>query len=806
MVAIGSFGKNLSVALEEQSKSLLGADLQVRSRQEFSAEQRELLDSLGVKRSYQVSFASMISFPTVEGTRLVQTRVIDGEFPYYGSLESNPPEGTASYRKGEGMLVEENLLLQYGVKVGDLAKLGEVTAPIVGALRQVPGENLAIGTIAPRVFLPQTMLERSKLIGARSIARHHCYLLFDNLEKLDAARTKLNEARRQFSWGLDDVEERKEELGDTLRNLQRFLNLSGFVALLLGAIGIASAIQTHIQRRLDSVAILRCLGGSVGQTMAIYVIQAAVLGVLGVLAGTAAGLLIMRQLPALISDFIPLNTDTAVYWEPILKAGLVGFAISILFALLPLMRVRLVSPLIVLRRATTTFTGVDPWSRLIYAGIVAAVTLFALSQSERWYHGLGFSAGLCLTLFFLWMTARGIICVTKRSVRPNWPYVVRQGISSLYRPNNRTGFLMVSLGLGVFMILTLYLTQYTLVRQLFPIASGNKPNAILFDVQPDQTERVKDLLKREGLPVLGDSPMVTMRVQSVKGRSADELRNDRNSRVRTWTLRREYRSTYRSHLTDSEELIAGEWVGEASIDDDWVPISVEEGIARDLNVSLGDEIVFDIQGIALTTKVSSLRKVDWRRVQANFFIVFPVGVLEEAPGFHVITTRVEDAASSARMQRTVVDEFPNVSTVDLILALEVIQNIVDKVSLGIRFMAWFTACTGILLLITATLNSRYQRFEEAVLLRTLGASRSQILKIQFVEYALLGVMASLTGIILSIVAAWAVSHFVFKISYEVPFAHIAMALLINSLLTITVGALSSIGVTRQPPLKLLRAG
>jgi putative ABC transport system permease protein len=257
-------------------------------------------------------------------------------------------------------------------------------------------------------------------------------------------------------------------------------------------------------------------------------------------------------------------------------------------------------------------------------------------------------------------------------------------------------------------------------------------------------------------------------------------------------------------LTDSEKLISGKLVTHASFDDEIIPISLEEGIARDLSVALGDTIEFDVQGIPVMTEVSSLREVDWRRVQANFFVVFPLGVLDDAPGFHIITTRVTDSAASARMQRAVVDAYPNVSTVDLMLVLEVVQSIVGKISFGIQFMAMFTAFTGVLLLVTATLNSRYQRIQESIQLRTLGASRAQILKIQFVEYCLLGIMASLSGILLAVGAAWALAFFVFEVTFSFPFVQVGVALIINCLLTIGVGVFGSWGITRHSPLELLR--
>ena len=209
-------------------------------------------------------------------------------------------------------------------------------------------------------------------------------------------------------------------------------------------------------------------------------------------------------------------------------------------------------------------------------------------------------------------------------------------------------------------------------------------------------------------------------------------------------------------------------MGKASPGEERIPVSIEESIVRDLELALGDEVVFDVQGIPIKTRLASVRKVEWRRVQANFFVVFPAGVLEEAPGFSIVTTRVKDAQQSATMQRAVVKQYPNVSSVDFTLILRVIESIVSKISIGIRFIALLTVCTGAILLVTAVLNSRFQRLREVVLLRTLGASAGQVLKIQVVEFLLLGLLASLTGIALAVAAQWSLTAFVFKIGFSVP--------------------------------------
>ncbi|MBG87011.1 MAG: ABC transporter permease [Verrucomicrobiales bacterium] len=820
MVAVGSFGQNLADAIEVQSRSLLGADLQVNSRQDFTEEQRELLDSLGEERSYQTTFSSMLHFPLSGDSRLVQIRALDGEFPYYGEVETEPVDGFERFKKGDGVLVEENLLLQFDAKVGDFVNIGAVPVPVVGALKTVPGENMVFATVAPRVFVPDDVLAASELIGNTSIARYRVYFRFDSPESLSAAETELNKIRRKNRWGVDTVEERKRELGNAMRNLNRFLNLVGFIALLLGAIGIASAIQLHVRQKLDSVGVLRCLGGGIGQTFAIYLIQAGALGFAGVIAGSAAGLAVQRYLPLAFQDFIPLEIEFAIHWWPVLRAAGVGFGICLLFALIPLMQVRRVSPLIVLRRSVAQIGGKDIWVGVLYLAIAAGVTGFAISQTRRWEHGVGFVVALAISILVLLVVAKFVRSLARVFIRSWWPFVVRQGMANLHRPNNRTGLLMLALGLGTFMILTLYLAQYGLVAELLPNEENNKPNAILFDIQNDQLAGVLDILKSQELPIVDVSPMVNMKLKSVKGEDVRDIarrprrlegddgpprRGPRGRRPPGWALRREYRSTYRSELASTEKILRGEWIAKASFDDEFIPISIEEGIARDLSVDLGDELVFDIQGLELTTKVASVREVEWRQIQANFFVVFPAGVLEDAPAFHIVTTRVADAEASARMQREVTREYANVSSIDLMLVLDVVQSIVSKITFGVRFMAFFTALTGVLLLITATLNSRYQRFREGILLRTMGANRAQILWIQFVEFSLLGIMASFTGILLAVGGQWALSSFVFEVDFKFPVFPVMAAVGANYLITVLVGILGTWGITRHPPLELLRA-
>ena len=375
---------------------------------------------------------------------------------------------------------------------------------------------------------------------------------------------------------------------------------------------------------------------------------------------------------------------------------------------------------------------------------------------------------------------------------------------NLYRPNNQTLILMLALGLGAFLIMTLFLVQQTLIRQVEVSGGEGRPNLVFFDIQPDQLDGVTGIVREKGLPVIDQVPIVTMRIAAIKGRTIEELRADSTARV-SWAHTREYRSTYRDHLTEAETLLEGDFVGVMPENEDVVPVSVERDIARDLGVALGDTVVFDVQGVPVTTRIASVREVDWRRLQTNFFFTFPTGMLEKAPQFNVVLTRAPDDDASGAVQAAVVNAFPNVSAVDLSLILNVFDEIFGRIAYVVRFMALFSILTGLIVLVGAVVVSRFQRIEETVLLKTLGASRRQVLRIIAVEYLFLGLFATLTGLSLAVLGSWALAFFVFETPLVAPPAALLLSLLVVTGLTLLIGLLNSRGVYDRPALEVLRA-
>jgi len=807
LVAINSFRESLQQAIDEKAKTLIGADLVIGTNSKPDSLATVLVDSvrsLG-RRSDENRLLSMVYFTNSNGTRLVQVRALEGDFPYFGAIETEPAAASRSFRQGRRALVDHNLMLQYQANPGDSVRIGDTTFEIAGALHKIPGQSALTATVAPAVYIPRQYLDETRLMQRGSRISYYYYFDLPESVQPDTLAKKLEPRMEEYGLFYDTVQTRKEGMGRAYDELAGFLALVGFVALLLGCVGVASAVHVYMRDKLSTIGILRCLGMSGRQAFLIYLFQVTGMGLIGGLAGALLGSVVQLLLPELFKTFLPVQVDAGISVAAVIQGVLLGMVVSVLFALLPLLTIRQVSPLITLRAMIEHLTRQrDPLRWAVYGLILLFILVFSWWQMGTWWQAAAFTGTVVAAFLVLALLAKALSWVVRRFFPTHWGYVWRQGLANLYRPNNQTLLLMVSIGLGTALIGTLYLVQRTLLSEVAISSSENQPNLVLFDIQDAQRDMVVEMTKTNGLPVLQLDPIVTMRLERVNQLTGADVRRDSTLDIKPWLFTREYRVTYRDTLSDAEETLEGTWKGNYD-GEGLVPISLEERYAERIKAEIGDTLAFNVQGAPITTQVSHIREVDWNRVQSNFLIVFPKGVLEEAPQFHVLMTRSANDQQAAAFQRSVVERFPNISTIGLDLILQTLDEVVGQISFVIQFMALFSIFTGLLVLIGSVNVSKFQRIQESVLLRTLGASRRQIFSITALEYLLLGMLAAATGLFIAFGAAWALAVFSFEITFVPVLWPLVVIFAVVALLTVSVGLVNSRGILVRPPLEVLRS-
>jgi putative ABC transport system permease protein len=801
VVAIQLFSENLTNNVKQQSKTLMGADFIIDTRQEPTERVQTIIDSLQPKAK-EVNFVSMIAFPKNDGTKLVRVRGIEGDFPLYGQMETNPEDAASSYQDKNGALVDATLLLQFGIEVGDSIKVGKVTLPILGVLNSIPGSTAVSTSVAPPVVIPYSTIEATELLQFGSRKEYQFFFKAPDTLDLERLDDEIDPILDAENADIDTHTSTSRRLGRRYENVGKFLNLAAFIALLLGCLGIASSVQIYIKEKLRAIAVLKCLGASRKQSFIIFLIQIAGIGLLGGTIGTAVGAAIQGVFPYVLKAFLPFELDVALSFKPLFIGVFLGLFMSVLFALLPLLHTWYVSPLKVLR--VTEEPNEPKKSRtIIFLIILLFLLAFSFWLIRDFKYALGFVGGAVVTFVVLAYISKVFMALIRRYFPKTWSFSLRQGLLNLFRPNNQTIILVSAIGLGTFLISTLYFTKDILLAKTEVGPTAENANLIILDVQSKQKEAVVDQLQKNEVPIIDNIPLVTMRMHKIKDRLVNEMRKDTARQVRRWILNHEFRTTYRDSLIASEVLMEGEWVSEQD-PKQTVKISISDNLAEDAKVGIGDTIVFNVQGVLMETVVGSIRQVDWGRLQLNFSIVFPNGVLEKAPQFNVLTTRAENEQVSAQLQQQLVAEFPNVTIIDLRQVYTVVEDILDKVSWVINFMAFFSIITGFIVLIGSVRTSKYQRIKESVLLRTLGAKGSELLKISALEYTFLGLMGSTVGVVLGIISSQALALFVFKEPFLPSYIPFLIFIPGITLLVILIGLSNIRSVISSSPLEILR--
>jgi len=797
VVSIQLFSTNLKDNIQRQSKALMGADYTIDSRQEPTERAQAIIDSLKPDAS-EVNFVSMVAFPKNGSAKLVKVRGLDGDFPFYGTIDTQPSIAATTYQDLDGALVDATLLLQFNIQPGDSIKVGELTLPITGALKAIPGSTAISTSVAPPIVIPYRFIEDTKLLQFGSRKEYQFFYKASDTLNLDRFEEKIGPMLDAENADLDTHIATSRSLGRRYENVGKFLNLAAFIALLLGCIGIASSVHIYIKEKLGAIAVLKCMGASRLQSFLIFLIQISGVGIVGGLIGSIIGVGLQEFFPYILKDFLPFAIEITISAQPIVIGIFLGLFMSVLFALLPLLRTWYVSPLEVLRVDEQASKEPKKVRFFVFAAIFVFLFLFSFWLLKDAAYAFGFVTVTLITFSIL--AGIALLCIKgiRKFFPKGWGFTARQSLLNLFRPNNQTVVLVIAIGLGTFLISTDILLSKTEVGQ-----AAETPNIIILDVQSQQRDAVAQSIEVNSLPILDNIPLVTMRMHRIKDQLVNDLRQDTTRQVRGWILNHEFRTTYRDELIASEELLEGEWTPQLTPDDP-VVISISDNLAADANVGVGDIIVFNVQGVLMETAIGSIRKVDWGRLQLNFSIVFPKGVLEQAPQFNVFTTSVEDEISSANLQRDLVAQFPNVSIIDLRQVYSIVEDILDKVSWIINFMAFFSILTGIIVLIGSVRTSKYQRIKESVLLRTLGAKNTQILQISAFEYLFLGLLGSLVGILLALLSSLCLALFVFNEPFVPSLIPFLVFLPGITLLVVAIGLSNIQTVLKSSPLEVLR--
>ncbi|MGH7617155.1 MAG: ABC transporter permease, partial [Gemmatimonadaceae bacterium] len=535
LVAIDSFSENVIQSVHEQSKALLGGDVSSSRQTARTPAVDSLIDSLGragIPSATSTNFTSMALVTRTGGTRLVQVHAVSPDYPFYGTIVTAPETAWSGLQQAHNIIVDPALLVSLDGQVGDTVALGSAKFVVTGTLRSVPGDVGISAAIGPRVYIPEKYVGETQLIVFGSRAE------FETLFKIPSRISPdlfVARYRRRLQQGSQGGATRaagynESRLASAIDQLHDYLAVVGLVALLLGGIGVASGVHAFAIRKIDPVAIMRCLGATSWQVLGIYTLQAAIMGLIGAAAGVVLGVGIQFLFPRVLRDFLPVDVELHLAPSAMLLGLAIGVWVALLFALRPLAALRRVSPLQALRRESDADAlkrvRVDPLRVTLSVAIAVSVLELGLSRANTVQRGVGFTVAIAGAIGLLYLSASLLSWVARRSIRPSWPFPLRQGIASLYRPGNQTRAVVLALGFGVFLMGTLYQVQSNILRSLGVRLGEARANVVFFDVQDGQRPGIDSIIRASHYELIDETPIVPMRIASINGRSASDMLAD----------------------------------------------------------------------------------------------------------------------------------------------------------------------------------------------------------------------------------------------------------------------------------------
>lgn len=835
IVSLRSIIQSLRVGLVREARSTIASDVLVQTNRpwtpEVAAALEERLGRAPIEgRSASIETATMARAENGAAVaRMVELRGVEPGFPFYGTLalEGGVPYTHALVANG-GALVRPELLTQLGVAVGGRIVIGRRTFVVRGVIDQEPGRRVGGFSFGSRVLVDLADLREAGLLSFGSRASYQI-LLKVREDGVDPLTRDIRRTFRDRFVSARSYKSTEDQIGENLQRAENFLSLVGFVIVVLGGIGVWSVTRVFVRQKMRSVAILKCVGASTAEVLATYVLQVGVLATAGSLLGIGVAALAMRAIPASLAESFG-GLAYGLTLSAVAQGLTVGLLVSILFALVPLLEVRRIKPLMLIRGAdltqATPTAGTDgappqgrwraaiarlDWVQIGTATIVGAALVGVASwQAGSWRTGVAVSAGFAGVSAVLYGAAFALVRLVQPLAAAPW-FPLRHAVISLRRPGNQTRVILLAVGLGSFFVLGVRALQENLISEVSVGTERGGADMFLIDIQRDQVDGVRALV----VDRLGPSadpirlvPVLRARVTSVRGR---EINLATPGEVRgQGSLAREYTITYRDHLEANEEVTDGTfWSdgGGGPATAAGAEVSIEQSIHDRFNINIGDDMRFEVLGRQIAARVTSVRRVEWAESRAGgFMFVFRPAALADAPhAFVGFLKGPGDATARSRLQFDLVSRFPNVTTIDGREVLARIQSVLDNAVLGISIVGGVALLSGVLILVGAVAMTKFQRVYEAAILRTLGAATRLLMITLALEYAALGLLAGLIGAAGALGLSWGVARFVLDITWRPAPGLLAAGALLTTALVGVVGVVSSAEVLRKKPLATLRA-
>lgn len=813
VVAVAGFSEGLDRGIRKQARQLLAADLVVRSQQPPPEVLIEALDALPeAQKTFIVEMLTLVAVP--EGLRpeladtpnslLVELKSLDGPYPYFGDLELEPAGDIHSLLDGESIVVAPQMLTRLGLSVGDSLKVGEHSFRIAGVVTKEPDRIAGAFNMGPRVFIDRQGLERSGLVKLGSRVSYRTLVA---LERSD--EQAVVEAKEQLEAALgDDIRQRIETyreaqpaLRQGLKRSERYLSLAALLSLLIGGVGVAQTVRAWVAGRLDTIAVLKCLGYRPREVLALHLGQSTVLALVGSLVGAAIGIGLQLVAAKLLVGVLPVEYLDP--WQPFafLQGLALGLGVALLFSWPPLAAARRVPPVRVLRRDAEPIPP-SRWARWS-SGLILVVGIFVLAswQSRSLRDGGLFVVALLVVTGLLALAAR-LLSRLAAQARPTGRPWLRHALAAVGRVGSGSTSAIVALGLGVLVVLTMTLVERRLTAQLDQDMPVDAPSVFFIDIQPDQWLDLSQLFQEQGAERVTSVPVIMARLQAIDGKPSDVLVQELEDQGRDarWALRREQRLTYLDKLPEDNEIVDGAlWA-----DPNQPEVSVEEDYAELLGIKVGSTILFDIQGVEMEMVVGTIRSVDWGTFGINFYLVVEPGVLDEAPQQRIAAVRHPRGQEQA-LQDLVSSRFPNVTAIQIREVLEKISGVFEQLGLGVRLLGILTVAGGLAILTGAVSASAAHRGREVALLKTLGMTRRQVVATFATEYALIGAVAGLIGTVGATVLAYFVATRGMEVVWKMEWTVLLSALFGTILLSVVAGLAASSRALRMRPVEVLRA-